>query len=140
MLRLRHVIALVVVGTALSGCYPPPLSSAPEVDPTVTNAYDGTYRGTVETTFIAQMAHPDWCQTDSQVVVQISNGILTYAQPHPGYPDAPVVTYTATVTNDSNLSGESDKNGTITGQIVSMHLTATLDGLGCNYALTAERT
>jgi hypothetical protein len=86
------------------------------------------------------MANRVWCQTDPQATVQISNGSLTYAQPHPGYPDAPVVTYTATVTSDSKIAGTSDKNGTITGQIVTTHLTGTLEGLGCSYTLDANRT
>jgi hypothetical protein len=140
MLRLRHVISMAVFGTALGGCYPPPLSTPAVVTPTVTSIYDGTYRGSVQVTYVAPMAQQSYCRTDAQASVQISNGSLTYVQPHPGYPDAPIVTYTATVTNDSKLNGTSDKNGTITGQIVSTHLTATLDGLGCSYSLDAQRS
>jgi hypothetical protein len=139
MLWLRHGIAFLVVGTAVSGCYPPPLSTPAAVTPTVTSTYDGTYRGSVQLTSVAQMAQRTWCETVPQATVQISNGSLTYAQPHPNYPGSPVITYSATVTNNSQFVGTSDKNGTITGQITSTHLTGTLDGLGCSYTLDAER-
>jgi hypothetical protein len=140
MLRLRHVIAMIVVGAGLGGCFPPPLSKPAEVTPAVTSMYDGTYRGSVQLTAVASMAHPIWCKTDDQVTVQISNGLLSYAQPRPGYPDSPVVTYTATVTTDSKINGSSSENGTITGQIVITHLSATVDGLGCSYTLDANRS
>ena len=139
MLRLRHVVVMLGVGAALSGCFPPPLSTPTVVTPTVTNAYDGTYSATVQLTSVAPMAHQSWCTTDTQAAVQITGGTLTYTQPHPGVPDTPVVTYTATVTTDSKFNGTSSESGTITGVISGAQLSATLDGLGCFYTLTAER-
>jgi hypothetical protein len=85
------------------------------------------------------MAQRAWCETVPQAAVQISNGSLTYAQPHPRYPDAPMITCTATVTNDSKFAGTSDRDGTITGQNTSTDLTGTLTGVGCSYTLDAER-
>ena len=139
MLRLRHGIALAVVGTALVGCYPPPLSTPTVVEPAVTSIYDGTYRGSVQLTGVAPMAQQAWCRADAQGSLQITDGSLSYMQAHPGYPDAPLITYTGTVTNDSKINGTSDMNGTITGQIVGAHLSATLDGLGCYYTLDLQR-
>jgi hypothetical protein len=140
MLRSRHVIAIVIVGTALSGCYPPPLSTPPVAEPTVTGMYDGTYRGSVELTYVAPLAQRAWCQTPEQVIVNISSGSLSYAQPHPTYPQSPVINYSATVTNDSKFTGASDMGGAVNGQITSTHLTGTLDGLGCSYTIDAERS
>ncbi len=140
MLQSRHVIAMLVIGAALSGCYPPPLSTPAVVEPSVTGMYDGSYHGSVELTYVAPLAQRTWCQTPEQVTVDISNGSLTYAQPHPTYPQSPVINYAATVTNDSKFTGASDKGGSINGQITSTHLTGTLDGLGCSYTIDAERS
>jgi hypothetical protein len=92
MLRLRRVFAMLVVGAGLSGCYPPPLSTPSARAPSVTSVYDGTYSGSVQLTYVAPMAQRSWCQTGQQASVQISNGSLTYLQPHPNVPGATVVT------------------------------------------------
>ncbi len=139
MLAVRNIAAVLVVGTALSGCYPPPLSTPAEQEPANSMAFDGTYQGSVQLTHVAPMAQRAWCQTDAQTTVRIARGTLTYAQPHPGYPDAPIVTYVATVIVGGSFSGSSDRNGTITGKIAGTHLTGTMEGLGCDYSLVADK-
>jgi hypothetical protein len=105
----------------------------------MSKAFDGTYRGAVQLTFIAPQTERAWCQTEPQASMQINNGILTYTQPHPGYPGGAVVTYHASVMTNASFTGESDRSGVINGNIAGNHLAARIDGIGCGYTLAADR-
>ncbi len=138
-LRIVPVLALGIVAVTLAGCYPPPLATPTPPSRITTKIYDGNYRGIVALTYVAPGAERGWCETQPQVTFTIAEGVLSYAQPHPGYPGAPVVTYNATVTADSQFSGLSDRNGIITGSVADTHVTAQLDGLGCGYSLSGDK-
>ncbi|MCW3477126.1 hypothetical protein [Limobrevibacterium gyesilva] len=139
MVAWRHGPAALALGIALAGCSgQPPLATPAAAPPSP--AYDGTYRGAVDITYIDPMAQKSFCNTDRDVTLQVTGGTFTYAQPHPGYPDRRTVTYTAAVAADGSFKGNGDQTGTISGRIAGGHMTGNVDGVACFYTLNADRS
>ncbi len=104
-------------------------------------SFDGTYTGTVQVTAIAQGASAlrQLCTTTPRFNVTVIDNAFMYAQPHPNYPGQPVVTYTVVISPTGIVTGSSDRNGAVDGRIEDGVLTATINGSGCFYAISARR-
>lgn len=123
----------------VGACTPPSQPMSSPSQPPV--SFDGTYTGTVRVTGIGAGGDlvRNICNTSPKFAVTVANNAFIYAQPHPRYPGNPVVTYSVVISPGGYVSGTSDRNGTFDGRIVDGSLTATINGSGCFYAVSARR-
>ena len=136
----RSVVpAAMVFLVAACAVVPPPAPLSPSQPPIT---FDGTYTGTVRVTGIGAGGDlvRNICNTSPRFAVTVTNNAFFYAQPHPRYPGRPVVTYSVVISPGGYVSGTSDRNGTFDGRIVDGSLTATINGSGCFYAVSARRS
>jgi len=131
----------------VSGCVlpdtpraPPATAAAPPV------AFDGTYHGTVQVTSSAMKgAQAVWCNTPPAVTLTVQKGTFSYVLAHPDVPSDSLYsmspTFTVTLAPDGSFStlstnGESQLEGGIAGT----HLSGQINGAGCGYAITADKS
>lgn len=121
-------------------CNPPPQPTPTAVQAPI--SFNGTYTGTVRVTGIGAGGETvrGICNTSPKFAVTVANNAFIYAQPHPRYPGNPVVSYSVVISPGGYVSGTSDRNGTFDGKIVDGLLTATINGSGCFYAVSARRS
>jgi hypothetical protein len=134
--RIDRLIA-VLAATTIVGCTPaqspPPSAVAPAAV-----SWDGTYRGTVQITGLGSGTQRQWCETDPQIVFQVSNNAFSYAQPHPNAPNNPTPVYAATIASDGTFRS-SLANGTMTGRVAGTHMSGEIDGAVCVYSFALDR-
>lgn len=123
----------------VAACSAPPQPASPAAQAPI--SFDGGYTGTVRVTGIGAGGETvrGICNTSPKFAVTVTNNAFIYAQPHPRYPGRPVVTYSVVISPGGYVSGTSDRNGTFDGRIVDGTLTATINGSGCFYAVSARR-
>ena len=140
MILLHGIRASVLLGAvALAGCVsgpnPPPGGAVPA--PKV--SWDGTYRGTVQIAGLGSGVRRDWCETNPQMVVQVTGDSFTYAMPHPNAPQNPTPVYSPTIAPNGAFRTEIG-SGAMTGQVVGNHMSGTIHGSACDYAFSADRS
>ena len=139
--RNRLIALGYVIG--LGGCAagaPAPLSNAVPATPSI--SFDGSYQGSIQVTSTssASAMQRNWCETDSHVVLQVTNNTFSYALPHPNLPrDVPTSVYSTSIAPDGSFQAVSDQQTTMTGKVIGTHMTAVINGLGCVYSLIADR-
>ena len=57
----------------------------------------------------------EWCETNPNIVLQVTNGAFTYAMPHPNTPSNFTPVYTATIAADGSFRSQID-TGTMRGK------------------------
>jgi hypothetical protein len=127
----------LVLAAALAGCAAPPETAPTIAVPAVT--YDGRYSGTVLLTGVASGADRSWCETSPQFVVDVVGNAFTYSQPHPKMPNGGIATYSVAIARDGTFQGQSNATGLMSGRIEGGAMSATVDGIGCAYKVTATR-
>jgi hypothetical protein len=135
--RLYTTILLLMI----AGCAGPmvPARSGAPASTSVT-AFNGSYRTTIRVTGTSAAAQgTNWCDTQGQPVVTVANGQFTYAVPHPNVPGSMTPTFMATMAQDGSFSGQS-VDGTIAGQVSGAQMTGTINGQGCIYGFSGNRT
>ena len=134
--RLRTVIQIAILCQLLSACArePPPLPLLP------TNAFDGRYVGTVSISSTTAAVPRDYCSTDSRLVLQVRNNTFSYQMPHPNVPGNPTPSYTGFIYPDGRLQGQSGVTGIMSGRVTGPHMEGVIQGSGCDYAFTADRS
>lgn len=139
-MKVSQITVIFIGALALVCC-----TSEPKTQPSgaVTSApavsWDGTYRGTVQITGQGASIQRNWCETDPQIIVQVTGNSFTYAMPHPNVPHNPTPVYSATITPDGNFRSEM-VSGVISGQVVGNHMSGTINGSACIYAFSADRS
>jgi hypothetical protein len=140
--RLTNIILMIAMtGCATSG--PPPAASVPAVAPV---SFDGTYQGTIRvTTSAASGAQSNWCDTPPAISLSLQNGAFSYILAHPNVPQdsnySLSPTFAVSIAPDGSFDSTS-QNGEaeMIGGIAGSHMAGKINGTGCNYAFTAERT
>jgi len=139
-MKVSRMRVTVVVALALASCASeprmPPIG-APAPVPAV--SWDGTYRGTIQITGVGSGAQRDWCETDLQMVVQVTANSFTYALPHPNVLHNPTPIYSATIASSGTFQSRIG-SGVMTGQVAGSHMSGTIDGSLCAYAFSADRS
>ena len=103
-------------------------------------AFDGLYQSTIRVTGVAPEAKgTNVCDTPGQPIITVANGQFSYAVPHPNVPGNMTPTLLATMAQDGSFSGQ-DVDGTISGTIQGIHLAGSINGQGCIYAFSGDRT
>jgi hypothetical protein len=152
--RLRRIamragiatLANLILITAMTGCAtsaPPPAAPKPAVAPV---SFDGIYQGTIlVTTSAAKGAQSNWCDTPPAISLSLQNGAFSYILAHPNVPQDSSYslspTFTVSVAPDGSFdstsqNGEAEMIGGITGS----HMEGKINGTGCAYAFTADRS
>jgi hypothetical protein len=142
--KLFKIIPIAV----MSGCTSagPPPASPPPTPAAV--SFDGTYRGAIRltaTSTAASGAGSNWCDTPPVISLSVQNSAFSYVLAHPNVPQDPSYSlspsFAITVAPDgafraSSQNGEAEMVGRISGA----QMAGQINGTGCNYAFTAERS
>ena len=135
--RIDMLVALLAA-TTIVGCTPaqspPPTAAAPAA----AVSWDGTYRGTVQITGLGSGTLRQWCDTDPQIVFQVSHNAFSYAQPHPNAPNNPTPVYAATIAPDGTFN-TTLASGTMRGRVTGTHMSGEIDGSVCVYSFALDR-
>jgi len=135
-IRVSVLVGAVALAEWASGPKTQPggaATSAPAV------SWDGTYRGTIQITGLGSSVQRNWCETDPQMVVQVTGNSFTYAMPHPNVPDDPTPVYSTTIAPNGVFRSEIG-SGVISDQVVGSHMFGIIDGSACVYAFSADRS
>jgi hypothetical protein len=134
------VMSLVTV--AIIGCTPTPstqVNSAASSGSAAANSWDGTYRGSVQITGLGSGVQQQWCETDPQIVFEVTHNAFSYAMPHPNAPNNPTPVYSATIAADGSFRS-SLSSGTMTGRVTGTRIAGQIDGSVCVYSFALDRT
>jgi hypothetical protein len=132
-------LGLLVAAVLLAGCVPQTKrasSTGPAAVPSV--SWDGTYRGSVQITGLGSGIQKSWCETDPQMVVQVTGNAFSYAMPHPNAPDNPTPVYSATIAPDGAFSSQIG-TGLMSGRVIGTRMSGTINGSVCVYSFALER-
>ena len=133
---LDMLIALLAA-TTIVGCTPAQSPPSSAVAPAAVS-WDGIYRGSVQITGIGSGTLRSWCETDPQIVFQVSNNAFSYAQPHPNAPNNPTPVYAATIAPDGTFN-TTLASGTMRGRVTGTHMSGEIDGSVCVYSFALDR-
>lgn len=135
-----HGLTAVIAVIAIAGCSPPPQSvSSGSTAPLPEVSWDGAYSGTVQITGLGSGIQRQWCETDPQMVVQVTGNKFDYAMPHPNTPGTPTMSYSAAIMPDGAFRSDIG-TGVMTGRVTGTHMTGYIDGSACVYSFTMDRT
>jgi len=141
-------VANIILVTAVSGCSasgPPAAVSQPAAVPV---SFDGNYRGRIQLTSTSSLvsgAQSNWCNTPSEITLPIQNAAFNYVLMHPNVPrdsgDSLSPTFAVAVNSDGSFNATS-QNGEaqMTGRITGGHMAGRINGTGCGYEFTADRS
>jgi hypothetical protein len=133
-------IGVIVGAVALAGCNSPPkVQPGSAAAPAPAVSWDGTYRGTVQITGLGSGMQRSWCETDPQIVIQVSGNSFTYAMPHPNAPDNPTPIYSATIAPNGTFNTQI-ASGMMSGRVADSRMSGTISGAACVYAFSADRS
>lgn len=137
---MRFVAAACVVSAGLAGCSGPPLPASARLPPMQTSVFDGAYRGGLRVTAVASGVDPGWCQTQTQVALNVASDQFSLSLPHPNVPGSPTLTFAVAIAPGGSFQTQSqDGTASFVGQVAGAHLQGTINGAGCQYAVSAER-
>ena len=133
---------------AASGCATsgPPAASPPP--PAAPVSFDGNYRGTIQltsTSSVVSGAQSNWCNTPPVISFVLQNNAFNYVLAHPnvpqdsGYSMSP--TFLVSVRPDGSFDATS-RNGeaNMVGRITGARMTGQINGTGCGYGFSADRS
>jgi hypothetical protein len=136
-------ITLIVSMTGCVTSGPPPVAPKPTAVPV---SFDGNYQGTIRlTTSGVSGAESNWCDTPPAISLSVRSGTFSYVLTHPNVPrdsaDSLSPTFTVAIAPDGSFDATS-RNGEaeMIGSIAGSHMAAKINGTGCNYAFTADRS
>jgi len=141
-------LSTIVLIAAMSGCAtsgPPPAPPAP-LPTAAPVSFDGNYRGTIRLTSSAGMvANSNWCDTPPAISLSVQNGAFSYVLAHPNLPQdqtgSASPTFAVTVAPDGSFDASSPNNSAeMVGRITGSQMAGQINGTGCDYAFTAERS
>jgi hypothetical protein len=142
-MRAPYLTARVSVAMlAVAGCTATPatqLNSTASPGPAIATSWDGTYRGAVQIIGLGSGVQQQWCETDPQIVFQVTNSAFSYAMPHPNAPNNPTPVYSATIAPDGSFRS-SLPTGTMTGRVNGTHISGKIDGSVCVYSFALDRS
>lgn len=134
--RLCSMVLLLLI----AGCAGPMGTIHSDTTAPAVTSFDGAYQSTIRITDTAgEVKGNNWCDTPGQPVITVSNGQFSYAVPHPNAPGNPTPTFQATLAQDGSFSGQV-VSGTMSGRVSGTHMAGSIDGQGCVYAFTGDRT
>jgi hypothetical protein len=138
---IKIVLMAVVSGCTTSG--PPPASPLPTAAPV---SLDGNYRGTIRLTASAVSgAQANWCDTPPVISLLLQNNAFSYILAHPNLPKDSNYSLSPSFAGAVASDGSSDvtsQNGEaeMVGRITGSRMVGQINGTGCSYAFTAERS
>ncbi len=142
-MRATYTMAVMFLATvAIIGCTATPATQVNSAAPPVSgsaNSWDGTYRGSVQITGLGSGVKQQWCETDPQIIFQVTHNAFSYAMPHPNAPNNPTPVYSATIASDGSFRS-SLSSGTMTGRVTGTHIAGKIDGSVCVYSFALDRT
>ncbi|MDR3531319.1 MAG: hypothetical protein P4L90_12305 [Rhodopila sp.] len=139
-------LANIILIAAMSGCAtsgPPPTSPPATAAPV---SFDGSYQGTIRLTSEASTSvQNNWCDTPPVMSVSVQNGAFSYVMPHPNLPQGQdhslSLTFAVTVAPDGSFDASTVNGGAeMTGHITGSRMVGQINGSGCGYAFTADRS
>jgi hypothetical protein len=139
-----HTVPTIAVLLALGACSEPSKPLDPVNSTATPVSFDGTYLGTIRVSSTSlRGAHRNWCDTPPALSLSIQDNAFSYVLAHPNLPADP--TYSPTlevaVARDGSFEGAPRNGGPqMVGHITGSHMEGEINGLGCGYAFTAERT
>jgi hypothetical protein len=139
-------LANISLITAICGCStaaPPPGSPAPTAPPV---SFDGGYRGAIRVTSAGVGGgQSNWCDTPPVISVSVRNSAFSYFLAQPNLPPDPYLpfslTFAVTIAPDGSFAAWTTNGGAqMAGRITGSHMAGQIEGMGCGYAFTAERS
>jgi hypothetical protein len=138
---LGATVWAAMLSTLLSACArPPQYLTAPGSPNQPAVSFDGTYQGSIRITDSAATVPKSWCETDRRLVLQVRSNGFTYVMTHPTVPDLPIPSYAAYIYPDGSIQGQSGDMGVMRGRLTGTHMEGVINGSGCDYAFTADRS
>ncbi len=128
---------MILTAVALGGCNTSPLP--PATNPAPQLSWDGTYRGIVQITGLGSGVQRQWCETNPEVILQVTSSAFTYAMPHPNTPSNFTSVYSATIAADGSFHSQTD-TGTMSGKVAGNAIVGTINGSACVYSFSLTRT
>ncbi len=142
-MRIGPFVSAYLLIASLAGCgRPPPPSTTVRAAPPSHSAFDGVYRATVTVTKVGSAAagYPSWCETQAHASLNVATNRFGFALPHPNMPGNPTVNFAVAIAPDGSFHTQSvDGTTTFTGQVNGAHLQGFINGVGCQYAVSADR-
>jgi hypothetical protein len=133
----RYPMVLLLMMAGCAGSMGTIHSNAPTTSVT---SFDGSYRTTILVTSVSStIKGTNWCDTPGQPVITVANGQFNYTVPHPNIPGTLTTSFAATLAQDGSFSGQAI-DGSISGQVRGTHMEANINGQGCIYTMTGDRT
>ena len=129
---MRTRFATLFFVTALSGCAGQSVSSGP-------GPFDGVYVGSVRITQIATGVQSTTCQANPGISLSVVDSAFSLSFVLPNFPGTAKPTFPAKIAPDGSFHHDSGMFGDMTGKVVGKHLSATISGSNCSYAITADR-
>jgi hypothetical protein len=138
----------IVLIAAMSGCAPAASPPVPTSSMAAPVSYDGDYRGTIRLTAASSVVSgvaSDWCNTPPAISLSVRNNAFSYILVRPNLPGGSNDTFSIAFETrvlpggffqTSSRNGEAQMKGSITGSRIA----GQIDGTGCSYAFTAEKS
>ncbi len=117
----------------LSGCAgQQPASSGP-------GPFDGAYTGTIQVTKRGMGIQATTCQPNPTVSFSVTNSAFSLSLTLPNFPGTANPIYPAKIAPDGSFNYYSGLFGTLAGRVMGKHLSATITGNNCSYAIAADK-
>ncbi len=130
----------MVVTLMIAGCAGPMGTIHGNTTKAAVTAFDGLYQSTIRVAGTAPEAKgTNVCDTPGQPIITVANGQFSYAVSHPNVPGNMTPNFSATMAQDGSFSGQG-VDGTISGTIHVIHMEGSINGQGCIYAFSGDRT
>jgi len=130
----------MVLTLMLAGCAGPMGTIHGNTTNAPVTAFDGSYQSTIRVTGVAPEAKgSNWCDTPGQPIITVANGQFSYAVPHPNAPSNMTSNFSASMAQEGSFSGQG-VGGTISGTVHGIHIEGSINGQGCIYAFSGDRT
>ena len=133
---MRAAIRIAMLIALVAGCASKfPVANLPQAQ-----SFDGLYVGSVRLKNSAVTVPKAWCETSSNFSLQVRNNSFNYTMPHPNVPEIQNRPYTGAIDPDGSLRAQSGDLGVMVGRVTGSHLEGEIQGSGCDYVFTADRS
>jgi hypothetical protein len=140
-MRIGPAVACLLTASLVGCARPSPPSTTVGAAPSY-SAFDGVYRATVTVTKVGSAAagYPTWCDTQAHASLNVATNRFSLALPHPNMPGNPTVNFAVAIAPNGSFHTQSiDGTTMFTGQVNGGHLQGFVNGVSCQYTVSADR-